>query len=107
MDIPSVRFQPVPEQAQAAITSTQGHPRLIWPIRPKFNTHTHTHTRARARTHTHTHSHTPTHTFRLIYYNMLNFFYYTVLFITSVAYIIIIPFHQNTTILTINNLTKD
>jgi len=38
MDIPSVRFQPVPEQAQAAITSTQGHPRLIWPVRPKFNT---------------------------------------------------------------------
>jgi len=37
MDIPSVRFQPVPEQAQAAITSTQGHPRLIWPVRPKFN----------------------------------------------------------------------
>jgi len=36
MDIPSVRFQPVPEQAQAAITSTQGHPRLIWPVRPKF-----------------------------------------------------------------------
>jgi len=41
MDIPSVRFQPVPEQAQAAITSTQGHPRLIWPVKPKFNTITH------------------------------------------------------------------
>jgi len=27
----------VREQAQAAITSTQGHPRLIWPVRPKFN----------------------------------------------------------------------
>jgi len=38
MDIPSVRFQPVAVQAQAAITSTHGHPRLIWPIRPKFNT---------------------------------------------------------------------
>jgi len=24
-------------QAQAAITSTHGHPRLIWPVRPKFN----------------------------------------------------------------------
>jgi len=38
MDISSVRFQPVAVQAQAAITSTHGHPRLIWPIRPKFNT---------------------------------------------------------------------
>jgi len=24
-------------QAQAAITSTHGHPRMIWPVRPKFN----------------------------------------------------------------------
>jgi len=38
MDISSVRFQPV--QAQAAIASTQGHPRMIWPVRPKFNTFT-------------------------------------------------------------------
>jgi len=41
MDIPSVRFRPVLEQAQAAITSTQGHPRLIWPVRPKFNNSIH------------------------------------------------------------------
>jgi len=37
MDISSVRFQPVAVQAQAAITSTHGHPMLIWPVRPKFN----------------------------------------------------------------------
>jgi len=37
MDISSVRFQPVPVQAQAAIASTHGHPRMIGPVRPKFN----------------------------------------------------------------------
>jgi len=35
MDISS--FQPVPVQAQAAIASAHGHPRMIWPVRPKFN----------------------------------------------------------------------
>jgi len=38
MDIPSVRFQPGPVKAQAVITSTHGHPSLIWPVRPKVNT---------------------------------------------------------------------
>jgi len=37
MDISSVRFQPVPVKAQAVITSTHGHPRMIWPVRPKVN----------------------------------------------------------------------
>jgi len=38
MDISSVRFQPVPVKAQAVIMSTHGHPRMIWPKRPKVNT---------------------------------------------------------------------
>jgi len=37
MDISSVCFQPVPVKAQAVITSTHGHPRMIWPVRPKVN----------------------------------------------------------------------
>jgi len=37
MDISSVRFQPAPVKAQAAITSTHGHLRMIWPERPKLN----------------------------------------------------------------------
>jgi len=37
MDIPSVRFQPVPVKAQAEMTSTYGHPRLNWPVTAKVN----------------------------------------------------------------------
>jgi len=37
MDISSVRFQPVPEMAQAEMTSTYGHPRLNRPETAKVN----------------------------------------------------------------------
>jgi len=37
MDIPTVRFQPVPLKAQAEMTSTYGHPRLHWPAMVKVN----------------------------------------------------------------------
>jgi len=37
MDISSVCFRPVPVKAQAVITCTHGHPRLIWPVAPKVN----------------------------------------------------------------------
>jgi len=37
MDISSVRFRPVPVMAQAAMTSTQGHPRLTWSTELKYN----------------------------------------------------------------------
>jgi len=37
MVISSVRFRPVPVSAQAGMTSTHGHPRLIWPLAAKVN----------------------------------------------------------------------
>jgi len=37
MDISSFRFRPVPATAQAVMTSTHGHPRLICPIAAKIN----------------------------------------------------------------------
>jgi len=40
MNIPSVRFQPVPVKAQAEMTPTHGHPRLNWPAMAKVNTGT-------------------------------------------------------------------
>jgi len=32
-----VPFWPVPVTAQAVMTSTKGHPRLIWPVAAKVN----------------------------------------------------------------------
>jgi len=37
VDISSVRFRPVPVRAQAVMTSTHGHTRLIWPVAAKVN----------------------------------------------------------------------
>jgi len=37
MDISSFRIRPVPVKAQAVMTSTYGHLRLIWPVAAKVN----------------------------------------------------------------------